>query len=65
MGCIIKFDCWRAQDNAISLANIPTRHGVVTKLQFARHRSDLQFKFASVPGHYGGLVVHVVAVNGG
>lgn len=39
MGCIIKFDCWRAQDNAISLANIPKRHCVVTtKLQFTRHR---------------------------
>lgn len=62
------FDCWRTQDNTISLANIPTRHGVVTKLQFTWHRSDLQFKFASVQ-HYNagtpGLVVHVVVVNGG
>lgn len=62
------FDCWRTQDNAISLPNIPTRHSVVTKLQFTWHRSDLQFKFASVR-HYNagtpGLVVHVVAVNGG
>jgi len=55
------FDCWGTQDNAISLTNIPTRHGVVTKLQFTWHRSDLQFKFASVR-HYNagtaGLEVH-------